>query len=500
MSATAIRWSLIVVLWASGLAGCRAAHRFHSDDYAALASVAVRSPQIDGQFESYVNPVVPELAGPHAVEDYIRFALSQNPRIQAARKAVEAKDERVPQEASLADPTFSAMGWPSAPHSMQIVGGRMTAEMTVAQTVPWRGTLQAQAAAAARDADVARAQLAAVELDIVANVKKVYYELYYIEQALRITADERKSLDEFVEIAEAKFRAGKASQQDVLQAQLEVSSVDAELIRLRQMLASTQATLNRQLHVSPETNVRTQAHLPSETLPADLERLYSLAVQARPELHAALAAIERDRERVELAHLKYFPDINLSTGWATMTTNRAMSPLADGRDNWTIGLMVNLPIYRKRLDAAVREAEAMVVAGAREYDALRDETLEAVKDQFSQAQSQQDLLRLFGEDIVPKARQALTVSITAYQVGQVDFQQLLDNWRQVLRFELAQQRLESQLRQSLAMLERTLGGLSSDDDATPLDYCPAPPLPYTGYDDCPPSIARSRYSESGKSP
>ncbi len=78
------------------------------------------------------------------------------------------------------------------------------------------------------------------ELEVIQNVKKAYYELYFVEQSSRITTDERKSLEQFVDLDETKFRTGKASEQDVLRAQLEVSAVDAELIRLRQQLASAQ--------------------------------------------------------------------------------------------------------------------------------------------------------------------------------------------------------------------------------------------------------------------
>lgn len=468
---------LLCVAW---LSGCRAPHRARTGDFVSVNSSLVTSREGVVDRQAFVNPVVSEIAGPHPVDDYIRFALMQNPRIQAARMTVESRANRVPQAASLADPTLNVMGWPSIPHAPQYVNGRMTSDLSVAQMVPWYGTLQAQAAAAEHDTDVARAQLAAAELDVIQNVKKAYYELYFVERALQITITEQKSVSQFVELAETKFRAAKASEQDVLRAQLEVSSVNTELIRLRQQLASAKATLNRLLHVSPDTDVRAIPQLPAESLPDDLHQLYALAVQARPELHAALSAIQRDREKVELAHLKYFPDMTVSTGWSDMTTNGAMSPLADGRGNWNLGLMVNIPIYQKRLDAAVREAETMVIAGAREYDALRDEVLEAIKDQFAQAQSQQEMLKLFQDDIVPKADQTLEVSIRAYEVGEVDFQQLIDNWRQVLRFQLARERLEAQYRQSLSMLDRAVGRLydkSAGAEAGSVGDEPQPPTP-----------------------
>jgi outer membrane protein TolC len=122
---------------------------------------------------------------------------------------------------------------------------------------------------------------------------------------------------------------------------------------------------------------------------------------------------------------------------------------------------MNLPIYRKRLDASVRSAEAKALSTAREYDSLCDATLEEVTDLFTTAQSQQDLLTLFDEAILPRARQTLELSLHAYNVGEVDFLQLFDNWRQVLLYEVNYLRLEASFRQSLAELERLVGGVAN---------------------------------------
>ena len=52
------------------------------------------------------------------------------------------------------------------------------------------------------------------------------------------------------------------------------------------------------------------------------------------------------------------------------------------------------------------------------------------------------------------------MSTRAYNVGEVDFLQLIDNWRQVLRYELNFYRLEASLRQTLAELESVVGGMN----------------------------------------
>jgi outer membrane protein TolC len=420
-----------------------------------------------------VAPVAADLEGPQPVDRLIQYALNQNPNVQAARKRLEAAALEVPQAASLKDPMLDATGWPFFPNVPQTASGRMTVDLMVSQEVPWYGKLRAKAAAAEAEANAARARLATAELETIENVKKAYYELYFIQQATSVTEAERDLLVQIRDAANARYRAALTSQQDVLRAELELSNIEENLIRLRQQLDSAQARLARQLHVAPQTRLRALDRLPPEDVPRDLDLLQRRAVAARPELHAQLAMLQRERQMVEVAQLEYLPDFTFKAGWTEMTTDKALAPTADGIDNVTVGMGVNVPIYRKRLSAGVRQAEANVVATAREYDSLRDATLEQVLDLFAQVQSQQDLLTLFEEDILPKARQTFEVSTAAYDVGQVDFLTLLDNFRQLLRYEVNYRRLEASLHQALAELERVVGGYTVE----PGEVLPAPEEP-----------------------
>ena len=283
-------------------------------------------------------------------------------------------------------------------------------------------------------------------------------------------------LGEIRDVANTRYKTGATSQQDVLRADLEISGVENELIQLRQQLASGQARLARVLHVAPQTRVLALDRLAPEQAPRDLDWLQRQAVAARPELHAQLAAIQRDRQAVELARLDYKPDVTLGLSWIDVT-NGGLSPIANGRDSLLLTAGVNLPVYRKRLGSSVRSAEAKAVSSAREYDSLRDGTLEEVTDLFAQATSQQDMLRLFRQDILPKARQTLEVSGLAYNVGEVDFLQLIDNWRQLLRYEVMYRRLEASLRQTLAELERVVGGFGNGPSAEAIAAPESAPQP-----------------------
>jgi outer membrane protein TolC len=475
--------AFVVLAAVCALIGCKAAHHVRDPEYAQVSQAVHTSWHTPVPESGILNPVVQELAGPQSVETYIQFALSQNPGIQAARKRVDAAAMRVPQAASLKDPMLDVTGWPFFPNTPQTASGRMTVDMMVSQEVPWFGKLATQAAAAEEAVNAARAQLAAAELHTIETVKLAYYDLYFVEKSIRITEQDRQFLADIVAIAESLYRTGRTSQQDVLRLQAELSNVDGELIRMRQMQASAQAELAEALHISPETPLSATPDLPAEDLPQDLHRLYKQAIVARPELHAMLAEIERDRRMVEMAHLEYHPDFTFKFGWGEMTTNRAIAPSADGIDNLTAGLSVNLPIYRKRLDAAVRQAEAQVVASARQYDQMKDETQREVKRLFAEAVSQRDLAELFRESIIPKTEQAFQISIREYQVGQTEFADLLSNWRELLRFHITRLQQETGLRKSMASLERVVGGyleMTPSTEPLPFPEVPSQPLP-TGH-------------------
>jgi len=418
----------------------------------------------------------------HPVEEYVAYALAQNPQIQAKRNRVEAAAQRVPQAASLRDPRVAAGGYPFFPYTLQTAAGALTANVSASQEVPWFGKLRTQANAAEAEVNMARADLAAAELEVIEQVKRAYYELYFMEKSIAITEQSRELAIRLSKIAEANFKAGRVSQQDFLRAQLTVFNVDADLVRLLQDLQVAQAYLAKLMHISPDTPVRTLPQLPYQQLPNDLELLYRRAIAARPELHAQLAAIQRDRQTWELAKLQYFPDVTFSAGWGGVTPQQALAPTANGRDFVQVGLTANIPIYRKRLQAGVREAESKTVASAREYDSLRDKTQQEVKDLFVQATAQEELLRLFTNDIVPTADQTLRVSIPAYEVGRTDILQLIDNWQDLLRAQIMQQRLEAQVRQTLASLDRVVGTFTISGNSTgPREAVPAParggPLP-----------------------
>ncbi len=470
------RWPhVITTILSLGFAGCASAppREFGEVDkelqHAASAPAGAIRPAEPMATALDTAPTPPELTGPQPVDAYIRRALGENRMVQAAHYNVLAMRARIPQVTSLDDPVASNVIYPIPSVAPQYsLMGYNPYNLTLAQQFPWFGTLRLRGEAAEFDVKVALAELAAAQLDAVANVKRAYYDLHYNERAEAILRDNRKLAADFVTIAKSRYAGGNSTQQDVLRAEVAVVDLDRELIRIRQGLAEARADLSQQLHVSPEADLRTLAELPTTPVPVEVDRLYRLAVAARPELKGRLAAIARDEKAVELARKRFYPNTTVGLSYMDMEKTNAQTPkTAGGFPN--VGLFVgfNLPIYRAKYQAGVCEAQARAVADAKLYDAERDSANREVKNLLTQARSGQDVLTLFVGSILPKARQALEAATSDYKNGNVDYVTLITSWREVLQVELQVAQVEAELRKSLASLERAVGARINAHPPTP---------------------------------
>ncbi|MEX1039071.1 MAG: TolC family protein, partial [Pirellulaceae bacterium] len=289
------------------------------------------------------RPIEPEFQGARPVEFYVGQAVERNPQIMASYQAVAAQVEVIPQVTALDDPMLTNTIWPIAERSPQSLMGRMPYGLMASQQLPWFGKLRVKGEAAQQEVRMAVARLAQAELKVIEEVHLAYYELYFNQRAIDVTLENRQLLEDLLQIAEARYRTGDTSQQDIIRAQVEVDRVDQRLITLRQALDQGQADLAQLLHIHPDSKPEALTELTPSSVPSEIDRLYDLATGCRPELQEQMAAIVREQRSVELARLDYYPDVNVGLMWDVMTTDQAMAPNADGMDNLGFTIGMNIP-------------------------------------------------------------------------------------------------------------------------------------------------------------
>ncbi len=391
------------------------------------------------------------------LESLIAIALASHPSIAAARQKVAALRSRIPQATALADPMLGNTFWPIQDQALQTAGGRMAHQFALSQQVPWPAKLHARGAVAAREVQVAVAEVARAEREIVEAVRLAYYELWLSAELLRIVEDNQNLVSDLITVSEARYRAG-GSQQDVLRAELEADKLADQMITLRRQQEQARAELGTLVRQPIELMSVAVDQLNLGEVTPQLEMLVARAEQCNPTLQGLAAEIARDRAKESLACLQRYPDFQLGLGYWIVSDNRnVISPVANGHDNINFSFGVTLPIWRDKINAEIREAAHQRSSTINRREAERDRLRGQLRRQVAAAYAAVDQLQLFRERLIPRTRQTLEIATADYQGKRADFFSLIDIYRELLTYQVQVARTQATLASTMAQIERTVG-------------------------------------------
>jgi cobalt-zinc-cadmium efflux system outer membrane protein len=123
-----------------------------------------------------------------------------------------------------------------------------------------------------------------------------------------------------------------------------------------------------------------------------------------------------------------------------------------------VGVNANVPIYHRRLNAAVCEATFRLSQRRAEYRQRVDDVNREVQTAYEQLSATQQLVELYDRRTVPAARQNVESARAGYVAGRVDFLRLIEAERQLINLLQEEQDLLASYHAQRAELERVIGG------------------------------------------
>lgn len=382
-----------------------------------------------------------------SLSELVHEALERNPEIHAARRRVEAKRARVPQAGALPDPmAMTGVMNEGRPVPFETLGeaGFSEVYIGVSQEVPFPGKRRLREAVAREEATAEEWALEATRRRVTAAVVEAFYEAYAAQAALAVTDDSRVVIDQLTEVASSRFAVGQGTQQDVFDAEVELSMLEER----RTLLVQRRETVEAQLAalLDRPSSVAVSAPLPLErTPPPDtVEALLAHAEDLSPMLREKKTMVAQAERRRDLARRDRLPDL----GVEFVYHNRGrLDPY------WTLGGTVTLPIFAGRKQKkAVDEAEAELGAARSVLDAARSEVRYAVRQASLAATAADRVVRLYDQALLKQAELSLESAVAQYRVGKVDFQTLVAAWRRLLDQRAARHEQLANYEKALARL------------------------------------------------
>ncbi len=323
------------------------------------------------------------------VEDAVNIALSENPTIKVAELEVQRYDyvkretwgNLLPQVSASGQYTRSivkqemAKGISFGADNTLTATGNVSLPLfapTVYRTLKMNRTQLASAVEAAR----------ASRINLVAEVKKAFYNIQLAEQSLSVLLESEKTIKRTVDDTKSKFDNGLASEYDLLTAQVQLSNLQPTIVESRNSIEVSKLLLKMYLSIPENVVVEVSGNLDSmRDAVVDASSL-STDISGNTSLRSLDLQVELLERQLKLNNASRLPTLS-AFGTVTLTGND-MGKFSFGEDG-TAAAATSNPFYWQHPVSAGLQLSVPIFSGLTKSSKARQ-----IKNNMAQVRLQRD--------------------------------------------------------------------------------------------------------------
>ena len=254
------------------------------------------------------------------LEDCMKYALGNNPRIQVAMQDVFASDARLRQTWAAYFPQVSFQSGYSRIKQLQlsdvfkenlIYSYWVLGQISASQMLYDFGVTQNQATIRRLDSQGYKIILTGTVNDVIYNVKVAYYNLQYALEAKRVAEDMVKKYESFYDQAKAFYKVGTKPKVDVTIAEVNLSNAKLNLIQAEHAINIAMATLNNAIGLPYYYKYVIDEKLMNDECDITLDKAINIAKDSRPEFQLADVKVEQALQNLKLVKKSYLPQFTI---------------------------------------------------------------------------------------------------------------------------------------------------------------------------------------------
>ncbi|MBE9567713.1 MAG: TolC family protein [Proteobacteria bacterium] len=259
------------------------------------------------------------------------------------------------------------------------------------------------------------------ELKILRDVRETYLNLYYETSAHQIILETKGLFSDLVTITESIYAAGRASQQDVVLANLELARLDDRITKIQAMEEGYRSTLSQWIGDPAWNSLSLEfPELPALPENVDLNEI----IPQHPLIRSESAKVDASRQMIEMAKQEYKPGFSatLDYGYRSGTNNDG----SDRADFVTALVSMDIPLFTENRQDKKVSARVHKTAAAQHS---KDDKIRFLKQYYDKNQYLWQRLgqreKLYSNSILISAKNNTTTALTAYQSGVSEFNTLM---------------------------------------------------------------------------
>ena len=391
------------------------------------------------------------------LNELITEAINVSPKIKMLKAKLGAASSRIEQGTNLPDPmlTFGLMNMPT--NSFSFTQEPMTGKLIgLSQAIPYPGGLSAAADVKSVDTLIVREEIQNVKNEIKKDISNLYYDLQFVREEQKLNNERIQLLHQILEVVKIKYEIGTASMQNIIKVEVELTRVTDKIEVLNGKENSLLAEINSILLRKENQSVDSKNSSNYELNPIDFEPLLNSAMNNQPNLNAIKFSEQKANLMEEQAEYEFYPNFNLGVQYSQRDNNKLTG--MDYKDFLSVVAGISLPInYGGKKTAKVNEAKYLQSLYQQAYQSSIQElsgSISVIQTKISELLARN---KLNSNRLLPLAEQSLNVSLADFQVGKIDFVNVLNAEKEILNVKTDLIKIETDYKKNIVMLEYLVG-------------------------------------------
>ncbi len=384
---------------------------------------------------------------------YLELAAKNNPTVLQRFYEYQAALQKVTQTGSLPDPELT-LGVFLKP--MELVMGKQAADIKLMQMFPWFGTLKAAKDEMSFMANAKYESFRDAKLQVFYDVQTTWYDLFKINQNIRISDKNLRILETIERLAQVRLRSsGSSGLSDIYRIQMEIGDLDNNIALLKDRKRTISAKFNSYINRPLQSALTVADTLTADTVIISLTGVSDSIQSNNPTLGMIQYEQQSLDARKKMVTRMGYPMLGVGVDYSLIDKSEmSVSPM-NGNDMIMPMISATIPVYRKKYKAMQTEAELLKASVAQNYIA----TANSLQTEYYQAvQLYQDAnrrMKLYSNQY-QLAEKSLDIILKSFSASGSSLTDVLRMQQQALDYELKEVESVADYNSSIAWLKRLM--------------------------------------------
>lgn len=384
----------------------------------------------------------------------VKIAINNNPELTSKKLAWQSLIQNYPQAIALNDPKLV---YGESINPIQTRLGPQDRFVSLNQKLPYPGKRALKGEVVKHDIKIAKQRYDQASRDLIVKLKQAFYELVYLENAIKLSQKNKQVLDKITHIATTDYASSSSSLNNIAKAQSQYAQVTYDLQLLEELRSTAKTQINTLLNRAPEQPLQINSYaIKPPKFGHPLARLYQWT-ESNQELKIADLTINKNAVKQKLSRFSSLPDFDLGVRYTQIGESNIAGLRHSGRDGLAVTLGMNLPLNRIKNKAIKYQAHLNRQKSIADKKALANSIKNKVKAVYFKITNAYRLSSLYANNLIPQANRAMQIAHIQYKEKQISIAQYLETQSTWLNFKLAYQRAVADYWINISEMEKLTG-------------------------------------------